>query len=106
MIVQKIKFFKVTDLEQKSEKVLTKLTKIILNMTQLEDMFSIETPRFVFLHKKSNVSILQFDMDIENNTFHLNYNSQIYDTKQIKLRVNVFDLFLFFLLRGNKNQFK
>ena len=86
-----------TDLEQKSEKVLAKLTKIIVNMTLLDDMFSIETPRFVFLHKKSNVSILQFDMDIENNTFHLNYNSsQIYDTKQITLRVNVFDLFLFF----------
>jgi hypothetical protein len=92
----------VTDLEQKSEKVLAKLTKIIVSMTQLEDIFTIETPRFVFHHKKSNVSILQFDMDIENNTFHLNYNSQIYDTKQITLRVNVFDLFLFFLLGGYK----
>ena len=83
-----------TDLEQKSEKVLAKLTKIIVNMTQLKDIFSIETPRFVFLHKKSNVSSLALDMDVENNTFQLNFNSHIYDTKQITLRVNVFDLFL------------
>ncbi len=94
------------DLEQKSEKVLAKLTKIILNMTQLEDMFSIETPRFMLLHKKSKISSLQFDMDIENNTFQLpgffnltTNNKQINNINQITLRVNVFYLFLFVFIK-------
>jgi len=54
----------VTDLEQKTEKVLAKFTKIILNMTQLEDMFSIETPTFILVHKKSNISSFPIDMEI------------------------------------------
>ena len=92
-----------TDLEQKSEKVLEKLTKIILNMTQLEDMFSIETPRFILIHNKSKISSFQFDMDIENNTFQLpgffNFttnNKQINDINQITLRVNVFFIYFCF----------
>jgi hypothetical protein len=85
----------VTDLEQKTEKVLAKLTKIIFNMTQLEDVFSIETPTFILVHKKSNISSLTFDMEIENNAFEpheffnfTNDKNQINDTKQITLQVN------------------
>jgi hypothetical protein len=88
----------VTDLEQKTEKVLTKFTKIILNMTQLEDMFSIETPTFVLVHKKSNISSFPFDMEIEKNTFRLssflnltNGNNQTNQTKQVTLKVNNFN---------------
>ncbi len=87
-----------TDLEQKTEKVLTKFTKIILNMTQLEDMFSIETPTFVLVHKKSNISSFPFDMEIEKNTFRLssflnltNGNNQTNQTKQVTLKVNNFN---------------
>ena len=86
-----------TDLEQKTEKVLAKLTKIILNMTQSEDMFSIETPTFMLVHKKSNVSSFPFDMEIENNTFQLssffnltNGNNQTNQSKIITLKVNNF----------------
>jgi hypothetical protein len=89
----------VTDLEQKTEKVLAKFTKIILNMTQLEDMFSIETPTFMLVHKKSNVSSFPFDMDIEKNTFQLssffnltNGNNQTNQTKIITLKVYHFIL--------------
>ena len=87
-----------TDLEQKTEKVLAKFTKIILNMTQLEDMFSIETPTFVLVHKKSNISSFPFDMEIEKNTFRLssflnltNGNNQTNQTKQVTLEVNNFN---------------
>jgi hypothetical protein len=89
----------VTDSEQKTEKVLAKLTKIILNMTQLEDMFSIETPTFLLVHKKSNVSSLPIDMRIENNSFQLpvslnltNKNNRTNQTKIITLKVNDFNL--------------
>ena len=85
---------KVTDLEQKTEKVLAKFTKIIFNMTQLEDIFSIETPAFMLVHKKSNISSFPFDMEIENNSFKLpkfsnltNSNNQTNQTKQIILKV-------------------
>ena len=84
-----------TDLEQKSEKVLAKLTKIISNMTQLEDMFSIQTPMFILIHKKSNISSLSFEMEIENNTFQLpdlfyliNNKNKINDSNLITLKVN------------------
>jgi hypothetical protein len=65
-------------------------------MTQLEDTFSIETPRCMVIHKKSNVSSLPFDMEIENNTFKLPgffnlINKQINDTNLITLKVNNFD---------------
>jgi len=84
----------VTDLEQKTEKVLAKFTKIILNMTQLEDMFSVETPTFILVHKKSNISSFPFNMQIENNSFQLPRfsiltirNNQTNQTKQITLKV-------------------
>jgi hypothetical protein len=87
----------VTDLEQKTEKVLAKFTKIILNMTQLEDMFSIETPTFILVHKKSNISSFPFNMQIENNSFQLPRfsiltirNNQTNQTKQITLKVKDF----------------
>jgi hypothetical protein len=84
----------VTDSEQKSEKVLEKLTKLISNMTQLEDMFSIETPTFILVHKKSNITTLPFNMKFKNNTIQLpdlfnliNNNNQINITEQITLKV-------------------
>jgi hypothetical protein len=90
----------VTDLEQKNEKVLALFTKIILNMTQLEDMISIETPTFLLIYKKINSSSLQLDMMIEKNTFQLpelvnliSNNSQINDNNLILLKVNLFDHF-------------
>jgi hypothetical protein len=90
----------VTDLEQKTENVLAKFTKIILNMTQLEDMFSIETPTFILVHKKSNISSFPFDMEIESNSFKLPRfsnltirNNQTNQTKQITLKVNDFYYF-------------
>ena len=89
-----------TDLEQKTEKVLAKFTKIILNMTQLEDIFSIETPAFMLVHKKSNISYFPFDMQIENNSFKMprfsnltNGNNQTNQTKQITLKVKDFNYF-------------
>jgi len=88
----------VTDLEQKTEKVLAKFTKIILNMTQLEDMFSIETPTFILVHKKSNITSFSFDMEIEKNKFQqssffnlTNGNNQTNQTKQVTLKVNNFN---------------
>jgi hypothetical protein len=88
----------VADLEQKTEKVLEKFTKIIMNMTQLEDMFSIETPTFILVHKKSNISSLPFDMGIENNSFQLpifsnltNNKNQTNQTQEITLKVNDFN---------------
>ena len=94
-ILQKINFSKVTDLEEKTDKVLEKLSKIILNMTQLEDMFSIETPRFRLVHKNSNISSFPFNMEIENNSFKLSglfnlteNHKKINETNQITLKVN------------------
>jgi hypothetical protein len=87
----------VTDLEEKTEKVLVKLTSIFLNMTQLEDIFSIETPTFMLLYKKSNVPSLPFNIiSIENNSiclpgfFNLTINkNQTNIKKQITLKVNI-----------------
>ena len=69
-------------------------------MAQLEDMFSIETPTFILVHKKSNKS---YDMKIENNSFQLpglfnltNNKSQINETKLIMLKVNDLKYFCFF----------
>jgi hypothetical protein len=68
-------------------------------MAQLEDMFSIETPTFILVHKKSNISN---DMKIENNSFQLpgfnltNNKSQINETKLIMLKVNDLKYFCFF----------
>ncbi len=88
-----------TDSETKSERVLKKLTKIILTQTQLKDMISIETPTFILVHKKTNVSSLPFDMEIDKNTFQLpgffnltTNNKQINATNQITLKVNDFIL--------------
>jgi hypothetical protein len=87
----------VTDLEQKSEKALAILAKIIMNMTQLEDIYLIETSEFILIHKKSNVSSLPLDIEIENNTFQLpglinliDNKNKINDTNQIMLKVNLF----------------
>jgi hypothetical protein len=92
----------VTDLEQKSEKVLSKLTKIISNMTQLKEMISIETPTFILIHKKINISSMPFFMFIENNSFQLpgffnltNNENQINRIKQITLKVNILFKYLF-----------
>ena len=92
---RKNKFTKVTDLEEKTDKVLDKLSKIILNMTQLEDMFSIETPRFRLVYKNSNVSSFPFNMEIENNSIKLSgllnltkNHKKINETNQITLKVN------------------
>ena len=94
-ILQKINFSKVTDLEEKTDKVLEKLSKIILNMTQLEDMFSIETPRFRLVYKNSYVSSFPFNMEIENNSIKLSglfnltkHHKKINETNQITLKVN------------------
>ena len=91
-----------TDLEQKSEKALAILTKIIMNMTQLEDIYLFETSEFILIHKKSNVSSLPLDMEIENNTFQLpglinliDNKNKINETNQIMLKVNL--LFIFFI---------
>jgi hypothetical protein len=87
----------VTDLEEKTEIVLAKLTSIFLNMTQLEDMFSIETPTFRLVYKKTNFSSLPFkNMSSENNSiclpgfinFALN-NYQANFDKQMTLKVNI-----------------
>jgi len=113
-LVDKI-FSKVTDSEQKSEKVLEKLTKLISNMTQLEDMFSIETPTFILVHKKSNITTLPFNMEFKNNTIQLpdlfnliNNNNQINETKQITLKVYdkiEFELLIIFLIFYKLNLF-
>ncbi len=91
-----------TDLEQKSEKALAILTKIIMNMTQLEDIYSFETSEFILIHKKSNVPSLPLDMEIENNTLQLpglinliDNKNKINETNQIMLKVNI--LFMFFM---------
>jgi len=92
----------VTDLEQKSEKALAILIKIIVNMTQLGDIYLFETSEFILIYKKSNVSSLPLDMEIENNTFQLpglinliDNKNKINDTNQIMLKVNIF--FTFFM---------
>ena len=91
-----------TDLEQKSEKVLAILTKIIMNMTQLEDIYLFETSEFILIHKKSNVSSSLLDMEIENNTFQLpslinliDNKNKINDTNQIMLKVSFLIISLF-----------
>ncbi len=86
-----------TDLEEKTEIVLVKLTSIFLNMTQLEDVFLIETPTFMLVYKIANISSLSFkNMRIENNSiclpgfinFTLNKNQANFD-KQMTLKVNI-----------------
>jgi hypothetical protein len=75
-----------------------------LYITQLEDTFSIETPTFLLVHKKSNVSLtIPFDMEIENNLFQLpgflnliSSKNQKNDANLITLKVNDFDLFVNF----------
>jgi hypothetical protein len=91
----KINISKVTDSEQKTEKVLAKLNKIFSNMTLLEEKFSIETPRLMVVHKKSNVSSFSFDMEIENNSFKMvgsfnliNDKNLLNNIKQLTLKVN------------------
>jgi len=71
-------------------------------MTQWEDMFSIESPTFKIVHKKSNISSLPFSMEIENNRFQLpsllnliNNNNQIDDSTLITLKVKCFILIKF-----------
>ena len=86
-----------TDLEEKTEKVLAKLTSIFLNMTQLEDVFLIETPTFMLVYKIANISSLSFkNMSIENNSiclpgfFNFTCNkSQTNLNKQMILKVNI-----------------
>jgi hypothetical protein len=75
-------------------------------MTQLENMFSIETPTFKVVHKKSNVSSLPFIMEIDNNTFQLssllnliNNKNQINYNNLITLKVN--DLILITFVTGS-----
>ena len=103
-----------TDSEQKSEKILEKLTRLISNMTQLEDMFSIETPTFILVHKKSNITTLPFKMEFKNNTiqlpdlFNLINNNNQNETKQITLKVYdkiEFELLIIFLIFFKLNLF-
>ena len=104
-----------TDSEQKSEKVLEKLTKLISNMTQLENIFSIETPTFILVHIKSNTTTFQFNMQIEKNSFQLpdlfnliNNNNKINETKQITIKVYdkiEFELLIIFLIFYKLNLF-
>ncbi len=91
-----------TDLEQKSEKVLAILTKIIINMTQLEDIYLFETSEFILIHKKLNVTYLPLDIEIENNTFQLpslinliDNKNKINETNQIMLKVSFLFISLF-----------
>ena len=84
-------------------------------MTQFEDMFSIETPTLILVHKKSNITTLPFNMEFKNNTIQLpdlfnliNNNNQINETKQITLKVYdkiEFELLIIFLIIYKLNLF-
>ena len=86
-----------TNLEEKTEKVLVKLTAIFLNMTQLEDIFSIETPTFMLVYKIANISSFPYEnMSIENNLlclpgfFNFTWNKNLTNSnKQMTLKVNI-----------------
>ena len=83
-----------TDLEEKTEKVLVKLTSIFLNMINLEDNFSIKTPTFMLIFKKSSLPFV--NMSIEKNSLCLpgflnltKNKSQTNLNKQIIIKVNI-----------------
>ncbi len=86
-------------------------------MTQLEEMISIETPTFILIHKKINISSMPFVMFIENNSFQLpgfvnltNNENQINQTKQIILKVNILFKYLiktiYFIIPNSTKNFK
>ena len=66
-----------------------------MNMTNFGDMFSIETPTFILVHKILNASSLPFNMEIEKNVFKLpgffnlkNRKNQTSNKRLIMLKVN------------------
>lgn len=86
---------KVTDLEEKSERILEKLTQIFSSLSNLEETFSIETPSFQLVHKKVNSSALPINMSIESSSIDLpgffnltNDKNQTNYGKIVTLRVN------------------
>ena len=78
------KFLKIVDLEQKSEKILALLIKMILNITQLDEKIEIKTPSFMLLLVKTNSTSLPAEINISNNKFILPSICQIKNcSKQI-----------------------